>query len=84
MLGTLLDFVTGAGLQLALLLLGLLPTVDVTALPIAPPSEVVAVLGMLNMFVPVGDLLAILTVWIGLVLAVNVTLAVANLVNSFR
>ncbi len=84
MLGTLLDFVTGAGLQLALLLLGLLPTVDVTALPIAPPSEVVAVLGMLNMFVPVGDLLAILTVWIGLVLAVNVALAVANLVNSFR
>ena len=84
MLGILLDFVTGAGLQLALLLLGLLPTVDVTALPIAPPSEVVAVLGMLNMFVPVGDLLAILTVWIGLVLAVNVALAVANLVNSFR
>lgn len=84
MLGTLLDFVTGAGLQLALLLLGLLPTVDVTALPIAPPSEVVAVLGMLNMFVPVGDLLAILTVWIGLVLAVNVAFAVANLVNSFR
>lgn len=84
MLGTLLDFVTGAGLQLALLLLGLLPTVDVTALPIAPPSEVVAVLGMLNMFVPVGDLLAILTVWIGLVLAVNVALAVANLVSSFR
>lgn len=84
MLGTLFDFVTGAGLQLALLLLGLLPTVDVTALPIAPPSEVVAVLGMLNMFVPVGDLLAILTVWIGLVLAVNVALAVANLVNSFR
>lgn len=84
MLGTLLDFVTGAGLQLALLLLGLLPTVDVTALPIAPPSEVVAVLGMLNMFVPVGDLLAILTVWIGLVLAVNVALVVANLVNSFR
>lgn len=84
MLGTLLDFVTGAGLQLALLLLGLLPTVDVAALPIAPPSEVVAVFGMLNMFVPVGDLLAILTVWIGLVLAVNVALAVANLVNSFR
>lgn len=84
MIGTLLDFVTGAGLQLVLLLLGLLPTVDVTALPIAPPPAVVSVLGMLNMFVPIGDLLTILTVWVGLVLAVNVALAIANLVNSFR
>ena len=84
MIGTLLDFVTGAGLQLVFLLLGLLPTVDVTALPIAPPPAVVSVLGMLNMFVPIGDLLTILTVWVGLVLAVNVALAIANLVNSFR
>lgn len=84
MLGSLLDFVTGAGLQLVLLLLGLLPTVDVASLPIAPPAEVSSVLGMLNMFVPIGDLISILTVWIGVILAVNVALVIANLVNSFR
>lgn len=84
MLGSLLDFVTGAGLQLVLLMLGLLPTIDVASLPIAPPAEVVSVLGMLNMFVPIGDLISILTVWIGVILAVNVALVIANLVNSFK
>lgn len=84
MVGTLLDFVMGAGLQLALLLLGLLPTVDVASLPIAPPPEVVSVLGMVNLFVPIGDLLSILAVWVGLMLSVNVALVISGIVNSFR
>ncbi len=84
MVSSLVDLVTGVGLQLALLLLGLLPTIDVASLPIAPPAPVLSVFGMLNLFVPIGDLLTILTVWIGAVLAANVAFAIAGIVNSFR
>ena len=84
MFASLVDLVTGAGLQLALLLLGLLPSVDVASLPIAPPASVLDALGMLNVFLPVGDLLTILTVWVGAVLAANVAFAIAGIVNSFR
>lgn len=72
----------GGGLQLALLLLGLLPSVDVASLPLAVPQAVADVLTSLNWFVPVGDLLTILSVWIGLVLAVNVAMAVQRLIAS--
>lgn len=72
----------GGGLQLALLLLGLLPSVDVASLPLAVPQAVADVLVSLNWFVPVGDLLTILSVWIGLVLAVNVAMAVQRLIAS--
>lgn len=41
MLSALLDTVLGSALQLLLLVIGLLPTIDVTSLPIAPPEPVV-------------------------------------------
>ena len=75
MITGLVDLIMGGGLQLALLLLGLLPSVDVASLPLA-------VLASLNWFVPIGDLLTILSVWIGLVLSVNVAMAVQRLIAS--
>jgi hypothetical protein len=84
MVSSLLDFVLGAGLQLVLLLLGLLPAIDIASLPIQPPQLVSDALGALNFFVPIGDMLTILTVWIGLVLVLNVVLAISNLISSFK
>lgn len=84
MVSSLLDFVLGAGLQLVLLLLGLLPAINIASLPIQPPQLVSDALGALNFFVPIGDMLTILTVWIGLVLVLNVVLAISNLISSFK
>ena len=84
MVSSLLDFVLGAGLQLVLLLLGLLPAIDISSLPIHPPQLVSDALGALNFFVPIGDMLTILTVWIGLVLVLNVVLAISGLISSFK
>ena len=84
MVSSLLDFVLGAGLQLVLLLLGLLPAIDIASLPIQPSQLVSDALGALNFFVPIGDMLTILTVWIGLVLVLNVVLAISNLISSFK
>lgn len=84
MVSSLLDFVLGAGLQLVLLLLGLLPAIDIASLPIQPPQLVSDALAALNFFVPIGDMLTILTVWIGLVLVLNVVLAISNLISSFK
>lgn len=84
MVSGLIDFVLGAGLQLVLLLLALLPAIDIASLPIHPPELVINALGALNFFVPVGDLLTILTMWIGLVLVLNVVLAISSLISSFK
>ena len=84
MVSSLLDFVLGAGLQLVLLLLGLLPAIDIASLPIQPPQLVSDALRALSFFVPIGDMLTILTVWIGLVLVLNVVLAISNLISSFK
>lgn len=84
MVSSLLDFVLGAGLQLVLLLLGLLPAIDIASLPIQPPQLVSDALGALNFFVPIGDMITILTVWVGLVLVLNVVLAISNLISSFK
>lgn len=81
MITGLIDFIMGGALQFALLLLGLLPAVDVTALPLAMPQPVADALAALNWFVPVGDLITILSVWVGLVLAVNVALVVMRVVS---
>lgn len=84
MVSGLIDFVLGAGLQLVLLLLGLLPTIDIASLPIQPPNLVSDALGALNMFVPIGDMITILTVWVAAVLVLNVVLAISSLISSFK
>ena len=84
MITSILEFLTGSGLSLLLLLLGLLPSIDVAALPLAVPDQVAAALGALNWLVPVGDLITILTVWVGAVLALNVALVVIGFVNSIK
>lgn len=84
MITGLVDLITGGALSLALLFLGLLPAVDFSALPLGMPPEVASLMGALNWFVPVGDLIDILTVWIGLVLAVNVAMAVRRVVESVK
>lgn len=84
MVSGLIDFVLGAGLQLVLLLLGLLPAINVASLPIQPPELVINALGALNFFVPIGDMITILTVRIAAVLILNVVLAISNLISSFK
>ncbi|MCR2036159.1 hypothetical protein [Adlercreutzia mucosicola] len=81
MISAIVGTLLGSAVQLVLLVLGLLPTIDVSALPVAVPDSVRGVLSTLNWFVPFGDLVGILTVWIGLVLALNVALAVAQVVS---
>ncbi|MCI8469635.1 MAG: hypothetical protein HFJ75_09205 [Eggerthellaceae bacterium] len=84
MITQIIDFLTGAGLQLVLLLLGLLPTIDVASLPLAVPQPVADALGALNWLIPVGDLITILTVWVGAIIAVNVALVVMDFINSVK
>ena len=84
MISALLDTVLGSALNLLLLVIGLLPAVDVSALPIAVPESVQDVLSALNWFVPIGDLITILTVWIGLLVAVNVAMIVYEAVRTAK
>lgn len=84
MLSAVIDTLLGGGLQILLLLLGLFPAVDVASLPLAVPEIVRDVLGNLNWFIPISDLITILTVWIGLLLAVNVAIFVISIVNQVK
>lgn len=84
MISALLDTVIGSALNLLLLVIGLLPAVDVSSLPIAVPDSVQGVLSALNWFVPIGDLITILTVWIGLLIAANVAMIIWSAVRPLR
>ena len=78
MISALLDTVLGSALNILLLVIGLLPAVDVSALPIAVPESA------LNWFVPIGDLITILTVWIGLLIAANVAMIIWSAVRAAK
>lgn len=84
MITGLVDVIMGGGLQLVLLLLGLLPAVDLASLPLAVPEGVADALGALNWFIPVADLITILTVWVALVLAVNVAMVVQRVIATVK
>lgn len=84
MLSALVGTLLGAAFNLLFLALGLLPTIDVDSLPLAVPAPVADALGALNWFVPIGDLITILTVWIAAVLAVNVAMIVAQALSIAR
>lgn len=83
-ISALLDTVLGSALNLLLLVIGLLPAVDVSSLPIAAPESVRSVLSALNWFVPIGDLITILTVWIGLLIAANVAMIIWSAVRAAK
>lgn len=83
-ISALVDTVLGSALNILLLVIGLLPAVDVSALPIAVPESVQRVLSALNWFVPIGDLITILTVWIGLLIAANVAMIIWSAVRAAK
>ncbi len=70
-------------MSLVLFLLGLLPVVDFGAFGVIVPPQVSAALSALNWFVPMGTLSLILTVWIGLLLALNAFMYVASFALHF-
>lgn len=82
MISAILGFITGGAASLIGLLLALLPTVDISALPIAIPGEVSSILGMINVFIPVVDLIAIITWWALLILLLNVFIIVRSVVSN--
>ena len=84
MIAGILDFIFGGALSLVLLLLGLLPTVDLSQLPLEMPKGVQDALGALNWLVPIGDLITILSWWVGLLLAVNVFLVVSHIIGMVK
>lgn len=84
MIASVLDFITGGALRLVLLLIGLLPTVSLDDLPLEMPQAVRDAMGALNWFVPVGDMITMLTWWIGLLLAVNAVLLVSRILDIVR
>lgn len=84
MIAGILDFIFGGALSLVLLLLGLLPTVDLSQLPLEMPQGVQDALGALNWLVPIGDLITILSWWVGLLLAVNVFLVVSHIIGMVK
>lgn len=82
MVASALSTLVGSIASLFLLALGLLPTIDVSALPIALPAPVSQALAALNWFVPVGTLVSIMMLWIGLLIAYNAFLMVSHIVQS--
>lgn len=84
MLSAVFDTVIGSALKIILMVLALLPTIDIASLPISAPEPVQDALGALNWFVPIGDLVTILTVWIGAILAVNVAMIIYQALSSVR
>lgn len=82
MISAILGFITGGAASLIGLLLALLPTVDIQSLPIAMPSEVSNVLSMMNVFIPFGDLVSIITWWALLILLLNVFMIVRSVVSN--
>lgn len=84
MIASILDFVTGGALQLVLLVLGLLPTVSLQDLPLQMPQSVTDAMGALNWFVPVGDMISIVSWWVGIILAVNAALLVVRILEMVR
>ena len=84
MISALLDTVLGSAINLLLLVIVLLPAVDASSLPLAVPDSVRGVLSALNWFVPIGDLITILTVWIGLLIAANVAMIIWSAVRAAK
>lgn len=84
MISGILDFIFGGALHLVLLLIGLLPTVSLSDLPLQMPEPVRDAMAGLNWFVPIGDMISILTWWIGLLLAVNAVLLVSRILDIVR
>lgn len=84
MIAGILDFIFGSALRLVLLLIGLLPTVSLNDLPLRVPDPVRDALGALNWFVPIGDMITIVSWWIGLLLAVNAVILITRILDLLR
>lgn len=84
MIAGILDFIAGGALRLLLLVIGLLPTVSLDDLPLKLPEAVRGALGVLNWFVPIGDLVSITAWWAGVLLVVNAALLVSRLLDMAR
>ena len=82
MVSSVLGTLIGGILALFMLVLGLLPTIDVSTLPIALPEPVSRSLSAINWFIPVDTLLTVLTVWIGLLIVLNAVLLIMHVVQS--
>lgn len=81
MISGILDFIFGSALHLVLLLLGLLPTVSLADLPLQMPQAIRDAMGALNWFVPIGDMITILSWWIGLLVLVNAVILIARILE---
>lgn len=84
MISALLDTVLGSALNLLLLVIGCSPPWTRPPSPSAVPDSVRGVLSALNWFVPIGDLITILTVWIGLLIAANVAMIIWSAVRAAK
>lgn len=84
MISGIISFIGGSALSVLGLLLALLPTIDVSSLPVAVPDWIVGALGMINYFVPISMMITIITVWAAAVLAINVVMLVTKLLKSVR
>lgn len=83
MLSAILGFLTNGAGAIIGLLLSLLPTVDIESLPIIAPPEVSAALSFANVFIPFGDLAAIIGWWALLIIAVNIFFIVQSVFGKF-
>lgn len=84
MLSSILGFISTGALSLLGILLSLLPTVDISSLPLGIPSEVSNVLGMVNVFIPISDLIAIISWWALLIIVLNVFYIVKSVFESVK
>ncbi len=81
MISGILDFIFGGALGLVLLVLGLLPTVSLADLPLQAPQPVLDAMAALNWFVPIGDMITIISWWVGLLIIVNAVLLIVRILE---
>lgn len=81
MISGILDLIFGGALGLVLLVLGMLPTVSLADLPLQMPEAVRDAMAALNWFVPIGDMITIVTWWVGLLILVNAVLLIVRILE---
>lgn len=82
MIGDLVSSVINGLVSIATSLLMLLPQVDVSTFGIEPNESISGVLSVLNVFIPIKQIVVILGIWAGIILTTNVVFMIKGITNK--
>lgn len=82
MIGDLVSSVINGLVSIATSLLMLLPQVDIRTFGIEPNESISGVLSVLNVFIPIKQIVVILGIWAGIILTTNVVFMIKGITNK--